>query len=115
MLEARLSLRANCEYENGLDLGQVPIQRHIAPSTLADDQLPFAVSHRSADLRTMRKHLDGLDDLLNPLRDVHRVELRHVIQEAIKVVNNFGSKLDSSHDSINAKAVAPTAGAPSCR
>lgn len=115
MFETRFSLGANCQYEDRLNLGQVAIQRDIASSTPADDQFPFSVFHRSADLRTMRKHLDGLDDFLDPLSDVHRVELRHVIQEAIKVVKNFGSKLDSSHDSISAKAVALTAGALSCR
>ncbi len=37
----------------------------------------------------MREDLDGRDDLLGPLRDVHRVELRHGIQDAIKIVNDF--------------------------
>jgi len=115
MFETRLSLSANCQYENRIDLSKITIQGDIASSTLANDQFPFAIPHRSADLRAMRQDLDSLDEFLDPLRGVHRVELRHVIYEAIKVVNNFGSKLDSSHDSINAKAVAPTAGALSCR
>src|SRR5579859_1214921 len=95
--EASLPLTADGEHDNRVDLLDIAIQGYVATSSAADDQLPRFCGYGPADERIVFEYIDSLNDFPDTATGVFNRILREVIEDAIKVVQDFGSQLDSGH------------------
>src|SRR5438132_202955 len=94
---ASLPLTANCEHEDRVDLLNVAVQSHIATSSASDDQLPCVCRHGSSDQRIVLEYVDSLNDFPDTARCISNSVLREMIDDAIEVILDLRSQLDSGH------------------
>jgi len=92
--ETSLSLTAYGKNENGVKVGKVTVQSHIAVRTTSDDQFPPAVFRGPPYLRVVLQHVDRFDDFPNTRRRIGDLMLGEVIEDTMKVVADFRRQFD---------------------
>ncbi len=102
---ATLPLAAQGEHEHRVDLGDVAVQRNIAPCATADYKLShdyklalaLVPAYRSSDHGVLFEYRDRLNDLPDSRRGVVSLVLREMIQDALEVVSDFRREFDPRH------------------
>lgn len=92
-----LALAADCEHEDGVDVGDDSVQREAAAQGLPDDQFTLATLDLAADERALGQDLHGLSDLRDARWRIGGLETGQVLDETIEVVQNFGRQFDAGH------------------
>ena len=64
---------------------------------MTDDEFPLAALDLASDERAVRQNLNRLDDLANSLGGILHVEPSQVVEDPIKVAQDFRRNLDSRH------------------
>ena len=97
VFDTRLALRPQRQYEGGVNIGQVSVQRDVAPAVLSNDQFPLAAGNGATDQGTVRQHLDGIENFLQSPGNVGNFNAHHVLEEAIEVIQDLGRQFDARH------------------
>lgn len=95
--ETSFTLRAYCQDKDGVDFGNVAIQRHIPVRPATDHQFPLSVFGRATDQGVRFEHADGLDDLVDPFSRIVDQILIEVIENPVEILPNLGRQLDAGH------------------
>lgn len=100
MLEPGLPLGPQCKDEDGVDGGDVPVQRDIPTAALADHEFTLAVLDRTANGWAVCQDVEGFDDLLHPLRWSVSAVLLKVFDETLQIVQHLGRQFDACHGDV---------------
>ena len=85
------------ENENSIELRRVLIQRDIAPRAAPYDEFPLPLSRGSANLRTRRQDIEGVQHLGYPIGRTLNVMIRKVIADPVEIVKNSRKQFDPRH------------------
>lgn len=94
---AGFPLRTYCQYENRIDLLQVPIERDVAVRASADHELPIVFGTHTSNQRVSLQHIDSGDYFIDSgLRIGHRIfgEVEHY---PFDVIGQFRRQFDPGH------------------
>jgi len=96
-LVAGLALATYRKDEHGIELSYVAIQGYVAARPTAYDQLSHVTLGGATDQGVLFQDRDGLNDRTNPGPDVLGAMFNQVVVDAVQVVSDSRSQLDSRH------------------
>src|SRR5205823_14876445 len=94
---ASLSLTANGEHEDRVDLLDVGVQSYVATGAASDDQLPRVCRYGSTNKRIVLEYVDSLNDFAHTAGRIFNIVLREMLEDAIEVFLDLRSQLDPGH------------------
>ena len=97
MFEAGLALATKREYEHGVQVRHIAVERHVTMAAAPDDQLALSVAERSSDQRAVRKDVNRLKYIPDACRRFVGGGACQVVEEAVEVVKDLGRVLDPRH------------------
>ncbi len=93
-LVACLALVPHSEHEHGVGNRYEAIKQDVPSSRSPNNQFAFATLHRTSEERARGEYLHRLDDFGDAVRGIRRVRRGNVVEESVKVFQNFRSEED---------------------